>query len=1247
MLGKREAQGRIAKMVEDALKEIARLKKMNFFIVKLQRIYRGKAARNFVDLLRLKIKCAAKIQATWKMYVFRKKFLAKVIKKIGQQKYLRKIIKIQAVMRGKLARNYVLHLLDQIDAATFLQKFMRGKLGRNKLKRLKWARDHKLIVEKLYESRKPLQRIATANRIKLQVASGIYIKNWILARHKKHITMVLYRKLVAKRKRSAILIQKMIRGYLARCLFDRREAYRRQHINGLKSVLLIKKLGTGHGMGNSYRIGDADRYGYCSKCDCNKFGVADSTKPLICYCGHFITNHVVGVFRDSEKEDYYIAKKPKRSTMTKRFHMATGVERNFDSFYKFLRSTMDTKTLRQSLNASSAPIQLSLEIRKPSVTDLQKYIRKKLTSPRFLVGQDVLDGKTETPSGRSQRMIQQHIKRIRARRKLNGTQRGGEDLFAPRKIKKNMLFKPQLLSKKDQTVKLDEQEIKDVEFVEMQAKASLERTRKKISNIQRLDQEIKLTETNIKRMRKISDTLKEQDKLAKKMAIEKNRRFKMEKEKHFYALTLDHMNDKPLQSVHKQLINEFKQGIEEDVDDYLKHPPKSLNDLKRRNYLKQHKKKMALKKGIKPKQNKTMKKATKMGDRRKIIPDSSEDGNYDDDEFEYKDDTFELEDMEDEIKEKQKTVAKSTMDKRGKQKNTKKKTIKSEHLLRSMVNNVGTGKTFFGGNNKKKYTSKNVKQIKSTKKKRKGRVSPTFAEPIPVDKDDIEEERTLPKYETIINMLKNAVQNVEGAMMNGTPYNDLEQRQQPPRQIFPLHTVEPSPVAIETPPKQPNMMMRLSNNNSGTLQKSTLMMSGGGISNGANNLMPTPIKTNVKKKSNAKTKILPSPSRPICATLQLIEDSKSSSSNNNNNNNDNNNNNNLNPATFNSNNIDEEILRDIPKELRIYEGRTVVGRERSCDLVLDSKIQSRMVSKVHAMIYSTFDNKGVPQMHLVDCNSTNGTYVDGKRCSIARVSLQNGSTIMFGKKSRKKERRSELVYVVNFHTLFIPPPTPKRIRPLSSELQFMESTGGGDNNNNMLIGQAASVPIRRKSSFLYDQLPSTPEVGSELHNQSGNMMNFMEGDFGDMGGSSSGQSSGRRYEDDGELNTMEGNGFKKMDTRKRYEDVEQPSYMQSSGGDNNNNNYTKNSQSNNRKSGTFPSLLVLRAPSRGNSMNTTDTLLSKAWPSSDQLNWVIRGSSRHRRIRRRLTQSNPVAAGTNNSPLRRRMDDGNNKLETL
>ena len=37
--------------------------------------------------------------------------------------YIRKIVKIQAVIRGKLARNYVLHLLDKIDSATFCKVY--------------------------------------------------------------------------------------------------------------------------------------------------------------------------------------------------------------------------------------------------------------------------------------------------------------------------------------------------------------------------------------------------------------------------------------------------------------------------------------------------------------------------------------------------------------------------------------------------------------------------------------------------------------------------------------------------------------------------------------------------------------------------------------------------------------------------------------------------------------------------------------------------------------------------------------------------------------------------------------------------------------------------------------------------------------------------------------------------------------------------------------------------------------------
>ena len=150
-------------------------------------------------------------------------------------------------------------------------------------------------------------------------------------------------------------------------------------------------------------------------------------------------------------------------------------------------------------------------------------------------------------------------------------------------------------------------------------------------------------------------------------------------------------------------------------------------------------------------------------------------------------------------------------------------------------------------------------------------------------------------------------------------------------------------------------------------------------------------------------------------------------------------------------------------------------------------------------------------------------------------------------------------------------------------------------------------PARHKSSFLYDQLPSTPEVGSEfMHNDSP----FVEANMTEE------TSQARRHEEDNNINYMKGNRIgmlkkKSKKGRRHFEDSNGPHYMESSGYDPS------------QRTGKFPSLLVVRAPSRGNTMHTTDTLLSKAWPSTEQLNWVVRGSSRHRRIRRRLVQSNP------------------------
>lgn len=73
------------------------------------------------------------------------------------------------------------------------------------------------------------------------------------------------------------------------------------------------------------------------------------------------------------------------------------------------------------------------------------------------------------------------------------------------------------------------------------------------------------------------------------------------------------------------------------------------------------------------------------------------------------------------------------------------------------------------------------------------------------------------------------------------------------------------------------------------------------------------------------------------------------------------------------------------RELKLRQGHTLIGRSTLCDV----RIESSMVSRRHALISFTRDGAV-----LVDLNSTNGTYVDGRR--IRRHELQPGETIELG-----------------------------------------------------------------------------------------------------------------------------------------------------------------------------------------------------------------------------------------------------------
>ena len=123
--------------------------------------------------------------------------------------------------------------------------------------------------------------------------------------------------------------------------------------------------------------------------------------------------------------------------------------------------------------------------------------------------------------------------------------------------------------------------------------------------------------------------------------------------------------------------------------------------------------------------------------------------------------------------------------------------------------------------------------------------------------------------------------------------------------------------------------------------------------------------------------------------------------------------------------------------------------------------------------------------------------------------------------------------MIKLHKLNLPPPTPKRIRPTSTKLQFMEKLSADEEHQHY-----TQAPTRHKSSFLYDQLPSTPEVEASLCTKYSPFDDNMTEET----------SEARRHEEDKNVNYMKGNelGFLKKKNKKNRnnEDMNGPHYME-------------------------------------------------------------------------------------------------------
>ena len=171
---------------------------------------------------------------------------------------------------------------------------------------------------------------------------------------------------------SMTLIQSYVRRKIAYNRFRRRTAEKKRYMGGLPSVLQVRRLGD---RGNAYRIGRLSKYGFCNKhnCSCPKFKAADPMKPLICECGHFVTNHVIGYYRDGRfgQEDYYNPGNPRIVMAKQSFNAVSGPTMNYDWLPE-----MKPKYLRRSLAARQAspphPESLTPDGIKQTIRDFHK-----------------------------------------------------------------------------------------------------------------------------------------------------------------------------------------------------------------------------------------------------------------------------------------------------------------------------------------------------------------------------------------------------------------------------------------------------------------------------------------------------------------------------------------------------------------------------------------------------------------------------------------------------------------------------------------------------------------------------------------------------------------------------------------------------------------------------------------------------------------------------------------------------------
>ena len=984
---KQTMSNRMKEIVVAAHRKMLMDRKKNTFVVKIQRKYRFKLARRYWRKQIVRYKAATKMCNVVRMFVARRYYLRALEMRNALARVDQAATMIQCQARRMKAKLRASMLRAARVAAYKIQRFSKIVAAKRKARHRRWDRDRHAILDELYKTAIEVKYLVIFDELKDEMVAIRQIQTWAKALLFNWASRIDWNVIKQLRDLAATKIQNMARERKSKKTLAMLKGKRKKHLAGLPDLISVMKL---KGSGNhAFRVGSKHKYGYCGMCDCEKFRPPEPMKPLMCGCGHFITRHVIGYFRDPRQVDYYEPTKSRRKLMGRSFSAATGILTNFD-----IVLSMKPKDLRKSLASTQSvppPMTGGEDIKDPGEAARAQFLiesaalrkrkdkakRAKLFDPIRTLGLTVSSMEKKNPIAKKRREKEAKLKiaTTMARNKQLDVWRAQAEEFTGERVStaefervrneyvkrdeaglslassSSTSHKSPAKTTTGPTTQVQQQHSPatvtgavlwrvpgEVPLMEPSSNSPGQRKNHTLTLIEQLEKEIELTKKRAENHRSNIAQIKIEEKRARKDA----RKAKLEYEKSATVLLLkNRLGEETKETTHDKLLQMHTQTVDDQKAELLEE----LNRISRKAYGLDNGTAETTK-GHHPQETSTKNNTTKKRKADALMGKATSAALH-----------------------KHRVHGIGATDQHSA---TKMPNIHAPPQLKQDVEELVIPPMVAAS-----QTTRHRRLVKKGRRNAK-KTNPAKS---PVAGPSV------PTADMVMSALKGMLKGIERPDRTQnrwvrTPETDTNRREQ--KQRSPLSSGAED--EYEDDVDFVNLHDQSSKGHYRGGEREDKATPGLGEDDSfLDQRAETPLEHVAWRQSHAQ--------RAPVVFLHLVAHNKSLSAS---------------DSSF-------------PTSIGLKAGRTFVGRDgRSCDVMMDSAKQPKMMSKVHACFWVR--RKGSKWVvECADCNSTNGTHVNGRKISSnGRKRINIGATVLFGKRSRKEEMRSELLYVLTDDSTGIP-----------------------------------------------------------------------------------------------------------------------------------------------------------------------------------------------------------------------------------